>query len=51
MPDGLSFELAALGTDAGMAAYQAMVVRGDLRPGMKVGVVVPGVARRLTRRA
>ncbi|HEY5554770.1 MAG TPA: alcohol dehydrogenase catalytic domain-containing protein [Cellulomonas sp.] len=39
MPDALSFELAALGTDAGMTAYQAMVVRGGLKPGMKVGVI------------
>jgi len=39
MPDSLSFEMAALGTDAGMTAYQAMVVRGDLKPGMKVGVI------------
>lgn len=39
MPDGLSFEMAALGTDAGMTSYQAMVVRGGLEPGMKVGVI------------
>lgn len=39
MPDGLSFELAALGTDAGMTSYHAMVTRGGLQPGMKVGVI------------
>jgi propanol-preferring alcohol dehydrogenase len=39
MPDGLSFELAALGTDAGMTSYHAMVTRGGVQPGMKVGVI------------
>ena len=39
MPDGLSFELAALGTDAGMTSYHAMVSRGAVKPGMKVGVI------------
>lgn len=39
MPDGLSFELAALGTDAGMTSYHAMVARGGCEPGMKVGVI------------
>lgn len=39
MPEGLSFELAALGTDAGMTSYHAIVVRGGLQPGMKVGVI------------
>ncbi len=39
IPDGLSFELAALGTDAGMTSYHAIVTRGGLQPGMKVGVI------------
>lgn len=39
MPDGLTFELAALGTDAGMTAYHAMVTRGEAAAGMKVGVI------------
>ena len=39
MPDGLSFELAALGTDAGMTSYHAIVTRGGLEAGMKVGVI------------
>ncbi|MGV3758364.1 MAG: zinc-binding dehydrogenase [Actinomycetota bacterium] len=39
MPEGLSFELAALGTDAGMTSYHAIVARGGLQPGMKVGVI------------
>ena len=39
MPEGLTFELAALGTDAGMTSYHAMVTRGEAGPGMKVGVI------------
>ena len=39
MPDSLSFELAALGTDAGMTSYHAIVTRGGVAPGMKVGVI------------
>lgn len=39
MPDGLSFEHAALGTDAGMTSYHAMVTQGEVQPGMKVGVI------------
>lgn len=39
MPDNLSFELAALGTDAGMTSYRAMVSRGGVKAGMKVGVI------------
>ncbi len=39
MPEGLSFELAALGTDAGMTSYHAMVGRGGCAEGMKVGVI------------
>ena len=39
MPDTLPFELAALGTDAGMTSYHAIVTRGGVAPGMKVGVI------------
>lgn len=39
MPEGLSFELAALGTDAGMTSYHAIMTVGGLRPGWKVGVI------------
>ena len=39
MPDGLSFEMAALGTDAGMTAYHAIVVQGAIAAGQKVGVI------------
>ncbi len=39
MPDGLSFELAALGTDAGMTSYHAIMTIGGLQPGWKVGVI------------
>ena len=39
MPDGLTFELAALGTDAGMTSYHAVVVQGALEAGDKVGII------------
>lgn len=39
MPDDLSFELAALGTDAGMTAYHAIMTIGGLKAGDKVGVI------------
>jgi alcohol dehydrogenase, propanol-preferring len=39
MPHDLSFELAAMGTDAGMTSYHAMVTQGRVQPGMKVGVI------------
>ena len=39
MPDDLSFDLAAIGTDAGMTSYHAMVARGEAAAGMKVGVI------------
>ena len=39
MPDTLSFDLAAVGTDAGMTSYHAMVSRGRVQSGMKVGVI------------
>ncbi len=39
MPDGLSFALAAIGTDAGMTSYHALVTRGEAKAGMKVGII------------
>src|SRR5690606_7073119 len=39
MPDALSFELAAMGTDAGMTSYHAVVTRGGLEAGQKVGII------------
>ncbi len=39
MPDGLSFELAALGTDAGMTSYHAIKTIGGVQAGQKVGVI------------
>jgi len=42
MPEALSFELAAMGTDAGMTSYHALVVRGGCAKGMKVGVIGMG---------
>ena len=39
MPDELSFELAAMGTDAGMTSYHAVVAQGRLEKGQKVGII------------
>jgi propanol-preferring alcohol dehydrogenase len=39
MPEALAFDLAAIGTDAGMTSYHAMVTRGEAAAGMKVGVI------------
>ncbi|CAM3275820.1 zinc-binding dehydrogenase [Nocardioides dubius] len=39
IPEGLDFPLAAAGTDAGRAPYRAVVVRGQLAPGERVGVI------------
>ena len=39
MPEGLSFEHAALGTDAGMTSYHAVMVHGQVKAGDKVGIV------------
>ncbi len=39
MPDGLSFELAALGTDAGMTSYHAVVAQGGVKAGDTVGII------------
>ena len=39
MPEGMSFELAALGTDAGMTSYHAVMTVGGLKAGDKVGII------------
>lgn len=39
IPDGLSFELAAMATDAGMTAAGAVFDKGDVKAGMKVGII------------
>lgn len=39
VPDGVSFELAAMGTDAGRAPYRAVVGRGEVQPGERVGII------------
>jgi propanol-preferring alcohol dehydrogenase len=39
VPPGVSFEWAAMGTDAGMTAYHAMATQGGVTAGMKVGVI------------
>ena len=39
MPEGLSFELAALGTDAGMTSYHAVMAQGAVKAGDKVGII------------
>lgn len=39
MPDDLSFAHGALATDAGRAPYRAVIVRGGVGPGTKVGII------------
>ena len=39
IPDDVSFAAGASATDAGMTAYHAMMTSGELRAGMKVGVI------------
>jgi len=39
VPDGVSFPLAAIGTDAGRAAYRAVVTRGNVQKGQNVGII------------
>lgn len=39
VPDGVDFGQAALGTDAGCAAYHALVRRGRVQAGDKVGII------------
>lgn len=39
LPDGLSYELGALGTDAGMTSYHAVAVVAGVMSGDKVGII------------
>ncbi|GAX08954.1 alcohol dehydrogenase [Secundilactobacillus silagincola] len=39
MPQGVSFEQAAVSTDAGSTAYHAVIDRGKVKAGMKVGII------------
>jgi alcohol dehydrogenase, propanol-preferring len=39
VPDGLGFELAAMGTDAGMTSHHAVMTRGGVKAGDKVGII------------
>ena len=39
VPDGVTFEQAAAGNDAGMTAHHAMVVDGQIQRGQRVGVI------------
>lgn len=39
MPEGLTFALAALGTDAGATAYHATMIQGAVAAGDKVGII------------
>jgi propanol-preferring alcohol dehydrogenase len=39
MPDNLSFELAAAGTDAGMTSYHALVTVGDVRFNDRIAII------------
>ena len=39
IPDGVSYELAAMATDAGLTSYHAVVTRGKVEAGMKVGII------------
>lgn len=50
-PDGVDFINGAVATDAGMTSYHAMVTRGGVEEGMKVGVIGLGGLGRLGARA
>lgn len=39
LPDGLSYELGALGTDAGMTSYHAVATVGAVKSGDRVGII------------
>lgn len=42
IPEGLSFALAAAGTDAGMTSYHAVFTIGQATPGSKIGILGVG---------
>ncbi len=39
IPDGVSFEQAAAGTDSGMTSHHAVMAAGQVKAGMKVGII------------
>ncbi|MBY8857127.1 zinc-binding dehydrogenase [Nocardia sp. CA2R105] len=39
IPDGVSFAQAAVGTDAGMTSYRAVVTAGNITAGTRVGII------------
>jgi propanol-preferring alcohol dehydrogenase len=51
IPENVSFEQAAAGTDAGMTSYHAMFVRGGAKAGMKIGVIGLGGLGQIAARA
>lgn len=51
MPEGISFEQAAAGTDAGMTSYHAMFKTGGAKKGMKVAVIGVGGLGQIAARA
>jgi propanol-preferring alcohol dehydrogenase len=42
IPEGLSFAMAAAGTDAGMTSYHAVFSIGQAEPGQKIGIIGVG---------
>ena len=42
VPEGVSYAQAAAATDAGATAYHAVVTVGEIKPGMKVGIIGVG---------
>ncbi len=51
IPEQVTFQQAAAGTDAGMTSYHAMFVRGGAKAGMKVGVIGVGGLGQMAARA
>lgn len=51
IPEGVSFEQAAAGTDAGMTSYHAMFRTGGAKKGMKVAVIGVGGLGQIAARA
>jgi propanol-preferring alcohol dehydrogenase len=51
IPDNVDMSLGAAATDAGMTSYHAVVVRGGLQPGMKVGIIGIGGLGQIGARA
>jgi propanol-preferring alcohol dehydrogenase len=39
IPDGVSFALGAVGTDAGMTSHNAVITKAQAGPGMKLGII------------